>query len=132
MAYGTIYSDTVQGSTAATTPTFRDGNSAEIGRLTRAWISFNGSTAGVRGSFNTSSLTKNGTGQYSQNFTISMPDANFAASCAALDDGSGNGNGVHTSFHYGYGYTTAMVSIGQYSWTGSWYDLALFNIHVDR
>lgn len=132
MPYGSMYIDTLQGSTAATPTTFRDGNSAEIGRLCRAWISFNGSAATVRGSFNTSSLTKNGTGQYSENFTISMPDANFAASATALDDGSGNGNGVHTSFHYGYGYTTAMVSIGQYSWAGSWYDLALFNIQVDR
>jgi hypothetical protein len=132
MPYGTIYSDTVQGSVAATAPVFRDGNSVEIGKLTRAWISFNGTAATVRGSFNTSSLTKNATGRYSENFTITMPDNNYAASITALDDGAGNGNGVHSAFDNGNNYSASMVSINQYSWSGSYYDLTLFNIHVDR
>ena len=38
MAYGTIYSDTIQGSTANTAPVFNDGNSREIGQLCKAWL----------------------------------------------------------------------------------------------
>ena len=45
----------------------------------RAWVNFDGSTAGIRASGNVSSVTKNGTGDYTVNFTTAMPDANFGA-----------------------------------------------------
>jgi hypothetical protein len=46
----------------------------------RAWINFNGTgTPAIRGSGNVSSITDNGTGDYTINFTVSMPDANYAA-----------------------------------------------------
>ena len=45
----------------------------------RAWVNFNGSgTVAIRGSGNVSSITDNGTGDYTVNFTASMPDANYA------------------------------------------------------
>jgi hypothetical protein len=47
----------------------------------RAWVNFNGSgTIAIRGSGNVSSITDNGTGDYTVNFTTAMPDANYAAS----------------------------------------------------
>ena len=67
MAYGTIYSDTIQGSTANTAPVFKDGNTVEIGQLCKAWVNFDGTSGGsVRASFNTSSKTRNGTGDWTQ------------------------------------------------------------------
>jgi hypothetical protein len=46
----------------------------------RAWVNFNGnSTVSIRGSGNVSSITDTGTGQYTVNFTTSMPDANYNA-----------------------------------------------------
>ncbi len=45
----------------------------------RAWVNFNGtSTVAIRASGNVTSITDNGTGNYTVNFTISMPDVNFS------------------------------------------------------
>lgn len=45
----------------------------------RAWVSFNGTgTVTIRSGGNVSSVTDNGTGDYSVNFTTAMPDANYA------------------------------------------------------
>jgi hypothetical protein len=45
----------------------------------RAWVNFNGTgTPAIRASGNVSSITDNGTGDYTVNFTTSMPDANYA------------------------------------------------------
>jgi hypothetical protein len=50
----------------------------------RAWVNFNGTgTVAIRGSGNVSSVTDNGTGDYTVNFTTPMPDANFAAIATA-------------------------------------------------
>jgi len=45
----------------------------------RAWVNFNGTgTVAIRASGNVSSITDNGTGDYTVNFTTAMSDANFA------------------------------------------------------
>ena len=46
----------------------------------RAWVNFNGTgTVAIRASGNVSSITDNGTGDYTVNFTTAMPDANYAS-----------------------------------------------------
>jgi hypothetical protein len=46
----------------------------------RAWVNFNGTgTVAIREDGNVSSITDNGTGDYTVNFTTAMPDANYAA-----------------------------------------------------
>jgi hypothetical protein len=45
----------------------------------RAWVNFNGTgTVAIRGSGNVSSITDNGAGDYTVNFTSAMPDANYS------------------------------------------------------
>lgn len=46
----------------------------------RAWANFNGNTspAGINAAGNVSSITRNGTGDYTINFTTAMPDASYA------------------------------------------------------
>jgi len=45
----------------------------------RAWVNFNGTgTVAIRGSGNVSSITDNGVGIYTVNFTNNMPDVNYA------------------------------------------------------
>jgi hypothetical protein len=52
----------------------------------RAWVNFNGTgTPAIRGSGNVSSITDNGTGDYTVNFTTAMPDANYSVSGTAGD-----------------------------------------------
>lgn len=49
----------------------------------RAWVNFNGTgVVAIRGSGNVSSITDNGTGDYSINYTSAMPDASYAYSHA--------------------------------------------------
>lgn len=44
----------------------------------RAWVNFNGTgTVAIRASGNVSSITDNGVGDYTVNFTTAMPDANY-------------------------------------------------------
>jgi hypothetical protein len=45
----------------------------------KAWVNFNGTgTVAIRASFNVSSITDNGTGDYTVNFTTAMVDANYS------------------------------------------------------
>ncbi len=45
----------------------------------RAWVNFNGtSTVAIRASGNVSSITDNGVGDYTVNFTTAMADANYS------------------------------------------------------
>jgi hypothetical protein len=46
----------------------------------RAWVNFNGTgTVAIRASGNVTSITDNGTGRYTVNFTTSLPDVNYSA-----------------------------------------------------
>jgi hypothetical protein len=58
--------------------------------LCQAWVNFNGTgTVAIRASGNVSSITDNGTGDYTVNFATAMPDANYAV--ASFGDGDGGG-----------------------------------------
>lgn len=49
--------------------------------IAKAWVNFNGTgTVAIRDSFNVSSITDNGTGDYTVNFTTAMPNANYSVS----------------------------------------------------
>lgn len=65
-------------------------------QLCRAWVNFNGTgTVSIRASYNVSSITDNGVGDYTVNFTTAMPDANYCPAFSAnFQDASG-------SFFYG-------------------------------
>jgi len=53
----------------------------------RAWVNFNGTgTVAIRDSGNVSSITDNGTGNYTINFATAMPDANYSAVSMASGD----------------------------------------------
>ena len=56
----------------------------------KAWINFNGTgTVAIRDSFNVSSLTDNGTGDYSMNFSSAMSDANYCVASTGSESGVG-------------------------------------------
>jgi hypothetical protein len=55
----------------------------------RAWVNFNGTGAvAIRASGNVTSITDNGTGQYTMNFTTALPDANYCAAAASFVAGT--------------------------------------------
>jgi hypothetical protein len=60
--------------------------------IAKAWVNFNGgngNTAGViNGSFNVSSITVGGTGDYTVNYTTAMPNTSYSIVCTAKEDSS--------------------------------------------
>ena len=104
MAYGSVLTDVVQSSVTGTPTVFKDGAGTETGTLCRAWVNFNGTgTVAIRASFNVSSITDNGTGDYTINFTTALSDANYSAQVTA-------GNGVNDIFCSAPYTTAATVS----------------------
>lgn len=76
MAYGTANVDNIQSSTAGTPVVFKDGGGTQIGTLCRAWVKFTGTT--INGSFNVSSVTTAGTGDFTVNLTTALADTNYS------------------------------------------------------
>ena len=65
----------------------------------RAWVNFNGTgTVAIRASGNVSSITDNGTGDYTVNFTTAMPDANY---CAVVPTSPGISDSLAAGAWYG-------------------------------
>jgi hypothetical protein len=59
--------------------------------IAKAWVNFNGTgTPAINGSFNVSSITDNGTGDYTINFTTAMPNANYSVAGTASANSTGN------------------------------------------
>lgn len=72
-------------STLRLTTIANQGNTASVPSETvingsaKAWVNFNGTgTVAIRASFNVTSITDNGTGDYTVNFTSAMTDANYS------------------------------------------------------
>ena len=78
---------------AATTLTVNAGfgsNTTAYG--VRAWVNFNGTgTVAIRDGGNVSSITDNGTGNYTINFTNNMPDVNYAVNAISAYSLTTNG-----------------------------------------
>jgi len=56
----------------------------------RAWVNFNGTgTVAIRAAGNVSTITDNGPGDYTVNFTTAMQDVNYSASTSAAYTASG-------------------------------------------
>jgi hypothetical protein len=52
---------------------------ANDAQLCKAWVNFNGTgTVAIRAAYNVSSITDNGTGDYTVNFTTALADAQYA------------------------------------------------------
>lgn len=61
----------------------------------KAWVNFDGTgTPAIRGSFNVSSITDNGTGDYTVNFTTALPNANYALAGSARYDGAASSTAI--------------------------------------
>jgi hypothetical protein len=83
-AVGTDATQTLSNKTFSGAQTFGTASFAEPSGsaplfAARAWVNFNGeSTVAIRASGNVSSITDNGTGDYTVNLTTAMPDANYS------------------------------------------------------
>ena len=65
-------------SVSSAPPVFQNTSGTEKGQLIKVWINFQGSgTAAIRDSFNISSLTDNGTGDYTLNFSNAFSNDDY-------------------------------------------------------
>ncbi len=96
----------------------------------RAWVNFNGTgTVAIRASGNVSSITDNGTGDYTVNFTTAMPDANYSFTGACQN--SGTGPQFVTGKNSGT-YSTTQLAIQVWNYLGNFSDVPYVNIAIFR
>lgn len=70
----TIKTETLSTPSNATVPV-----DTVVNGTAKAWVNFNGTgTVAIRRAFNVSSITDNGNGDYTVNFTTAMADANYS------------------------------------------------------
>jgi hypothetical protein len=97
---------------AANAITYAKIGTTEQGQLCKAWVNFNGTgTVAIRASYNVSSITDNGVGDYTVNFTTALADTNYSAQITTRFQTGTSGN---------------VAGIKSYSTTG----LALENVNV--
>ena len=99
------------------------------GYMARAWVNFNGTgTVAIRASGNVSSITDNGTGSYTVNFTTAMPDANYACNVnISAETDAGNFNPPA-----GVDRTTSSVRIDAEAAGGAQSDPGLVDVAIFR
>jgi hypothetical protein len=114
---------------------FTDGAGTQNGTLCRAWVNFNGQgTVAIRADFNVNTITDNGTGEYTVNFSNAMSDANYTVS------GSVVGSTITQTYSWIGGpasganalHSTTAVRFGTIHYSGAQYDQDVVQIIIHR
>jgi hypothetical protein len=140
---GTIVADNIQAAStstlvlkngvANTPPTVQDSGGTEIGTFCRAWVNFNGtSTVAIRASFNVSSITDNGTGDYTVNFTTALADANYSTSVTSATNSGSYSTAGSLRIDVGAPTTTACRVVSLQTNTTAFTDSAYVNVAIFR
>ena len=96
----------------------------------KAWVNFNGTgTVAIRASGNVTSITDNGTGDYTVNFTNAMTDANYST---VYTTGEVSGANYWGPIAYTNTQSTSGVRVRNNFDTGTFYDTSTNNIAVFR
>jgi len=98
----------------------------------RAWVNFNGFDLGIRASGNVSSITDNGTGDYTVNFTTAMPDANYATIASAQRGGISYADVFICIGNFIQIYETTAVKLESFDAGGDAQDCSIVNVAIFR
>jgi hypothetical protein len=103
----------------------------------KAWVNFNGiGTVAIRRGFNVSSITDNGTGNYTVNFTTAMTDANYTVVLQSTGFSLANiGGNIVIAGAYTTGAnlkSTTQLQLQTFANTTAVYDYAEINVAVFR
>jgi hypothetical protein len=98
----------------------------------KAWVNFNGTGAvAIRASFNVTSITDNGTGNYTVNLTTAMPDVNYCAvGSGALN--STVGSDINNAYNLAPTTTTTITCKSRNAYTNTAGDVAFYCVIVHR
>ena len=102
-------------------------------RIAKAWVNFNGTgTVAIRGSYNVSSLTDDGTGKYKVNFSTAMTDTNYSFISAAAWTLSGDAQ--YSAGRMGHtrrlALSTDYIALGSTGCDYTWFDVELMMAQV--
>lgn len=96
----------------------------------RAWVNFNGaSTVSIRASGNVSTITDNGVGNYTVNFSTSLPDASYVTNVTDGGVSIGNKGGAQV---VSANQNVGNVQVSTYTSSTSSYDSTLVGVSVFR
>jgi hypothetical protein len=109
------------------------GNSTAMSTIfngtAKVWVNFNGTgTVAIRDGTNAASLTDEGTGDYTVNFTSAMTDTNYCTNVAADSDTKNQAARIGTT--YSLGTTSSIRMIVYNSAAGAHQDPAVNNVSV--
>jgi hypothetical protein len=97
--------------------------------IAKAWVNFNGTgTVAIVGSFNVSSITDNGTGNYTVNFTTAMPNANYSWAGAAGNTAN-SAPYIATAFNNAL-YSTTQLTVQTWQYNGVDIDCSIVTVAV--
>ena len=101
------------------------------GGSAKVWINFNGTgTIAIRGSGNVSSITDNGNGGYTVNFTTALPDTNYSAVTSA---GVRNVITAHIRIYDDPAPSTTFIRFEvEENSSGAFTDTSIFNLAIFR
>jgi len=122
---------TVTGNATGSTFGFNSGyGSVATAYGCRAWVKFNGTgTVAINGSANVTSITDNGTGDYTINITTAMPDANYSV----VLGNNYNSTGAFAVINPNSGiYSTTQVKLQVVDRNGSAQDTSIINAAILR
>lgn len=114
------------------TDTSGGSSSLSVPGAAKAWVNFNGTgTVAIRAQLNVSSITDNGVGDYTVNFTNALADANYTVCCTQADGTTGGPIPYMLGFDPGgfgktVSITTSGVRVYSNTYNGGAYD-ALYN-----
>jgi len=93
-----------------------------------AWVNFNGTgTVAIRSSYNVSSITDNGTGDYTVNFATALSDANY--SCVVTADTTSSAI-RSVAVWSGTNPTASLIRVGTFATGGSAFDANYINVTI--
>jgi hypothetical protein len=96
----------------------------------RAWVNFNGTgTPSIRASGNVTSITDNGTGNYTVNFTNAMPDANYSAVATVMDS---NDSTSSLACFYSSAFSTSSLVVRTFTDAGGTVDCPVVCVTIIR
>lgn len=96
-----------------------------------AWVNFNGTgTVAIRSSYNVSSITDNGTGDYTINFATALSDANYSVVTSVDAFAAANSSVIAMGIYESSTPTTSAVRVVCHRSNASNYDATFCNVAI--
>lgn len=116
----------------AATASAPQAGSALDKKTTKARVNFNGSgTVAIREQLNVSSLTDNGTGNYTVNFSAALASANYAFVCTGRNLPMATVSDVHYGLADGATPSATALNVSCHRNNGAAYDPDYFNVIIE-